>query len=366
MKKNLFNIVGTALTVGALALSANVDAAFNFGKCCDEDNNNSECCDDARFSVHADVLFMEACQDSHSSTTVVIGATAPVLNGLGSETDHSNENDWDVGFRVGGHYRSACNGWDLNADYTYYSTDADSKRTEPVANVVAVEGSIAAGETGLVAHMHGVNSFVVNEAVLASTLTSKSELDYNMLDIAIGYNCCLCDGLEIRPNIGFRALWVDQEASNKASGILSETTDEDYVTTGAVLTTPATDGQFRTVDYEGYGLRGALNWQFTPECSPFAVFGGFGVSALVGENKDSSKIVAASIVVDSHKETNSCATNFGVDTQVGLRFDHCTCGYNFHVAAGYELTYWDSISGAFSDEDGLTLHGAFVRLGVDF
>lgn len=129
-----------------------------------------ECCDRG-FTAYVDALYWTVCSGDTERET--IGDV---------EISHQIDTSYEWGWRIGGVYER--DNWDFGMRYTAYS----SKTTEEF--------------------------FLNNEDI--DGLNSTFHLKYRVFDAELGYNCCLCEGFELRPFAGgkFASIFVDYHRLN--------------------------------------------------------------------------------------------------------------------------------------------------------
>ncbi|MBS0619902.1 MAG: hypothetical protein JSS61_00375 [Verrucomicrobia bacterium] len=102
--------------------------------------------------------------------------------------------DWNVGARVGLGYNFAGDGWDMLFNWTYYSTNGNSKRgINPTTQTLFT--------------VLGQNALVVN----ADSAKAHRKLTYNTLDWELGRNFWVGNHFSLHPHLGLRGAWIEQK-----------------------------------------------------------------------------------------------------------------------------------------------------------
>lgn len=149
---------------------------------------------DCRLWIEGDLLYWQASQDdmayaikSHSTTSVTHG--------------HVEEPDfhWDWGFRLGLGYRLPYDKWDLFLNYTYVHASADGS-TSRKNGAIYPEWEAPFGVT-----------LSPGETLFATRAHAKWDANINIGDIELGRNCIIGKWLSIRPFVGVRTLFIDQD-----------------------------------------------------------------------------------------------------------------------------------------------------------
>lgn len=287
----------------ALALLCNVQMGFaqNRNACdpCDPCATSNSCslCDidfcDVEYSVYADFLYWKVSKGD--------------LNmGQDDGKEEYFNPDYDCGYRLGAVARY--NNWDLGVRYTSYWTDDKKSK----------------GSSG----------------------DAKFDFDYDVVDIELGYSCCLdCANATIRPFAGAKLAWIDDDFDKSDK-----------------------DGSDTKIDFRGYGLYlGASGrWDL---CS-FDVCDRSIPIALVG--RASTGILDAEFDQDVEDgggdRKEECLFVPVHDAYLALDLTFCDlCGIDANLQLGYEVQYWGWRE--YNDDEDIThlgLGGLVLRFGASF
>lgn len=99
--------------------------------------------------------------------------------------------DWCPGFRVGFLYHSPHDCWNTQISYTWFQSRASAQNSGPITS-----GFLAARLSLLEPFGNG---------------EMQSNLHYNMFDWDLGRNFLVCQSLSMRPFIGLKAGWINQD-----------------------------------------------------------------------------------------------------------------------------------------------------------
>lgn len=294
-------ILGTALLFSAQVASIQGSQACN--PC--ESKSSCHLCDmdfcDVQYDIYADALYWSVCKGD--------------LN-VGRTRDEDNKQkylhpDFDWGYRIGA--IAKWKNWDLGLRWTSYET-------ETTAHYAYIPFNHA-----------------------------KFHFDYNVLDVEMGYNCCMeCGPFTFRPLVGGKFAWIEDKF-DKHSG-----------------------GEARTkIHYRGYGLYIGMSgkWELCNYSScdwdiPISL-----VARATGGVIHSKFRQHVDLVDIDHGGTESeCIyTPYG-DVYVGLDFRFCDmCGWNSFFQVGYEAQAWGWRE--YNHREDITylgLGGLVLRIGTEF
>lgn len=289
----------------ALILSAQIASVQGQNTCdpCDPCAVSNPCdiCDidfcDIEYDFYVDALYWEVCKSDHQ-----IGSDDGKVKYLNPS--------YDWGYRLAGIARWKC--WDLGLRYTSLCIE-DSKKS------------------------HGGDD---NDK-------EKFEFDYDVLDIELGYSCCLpCGPMTFRPFMGAKLAWIE------------DTFKSDY----------AREFDKAKIDFNGYGLYigSSARWEL---CSYSACDRNIPIALIA---RASTGILRSTFEQDIDGEDDRCDQCIYVpfhDLYVGLDFtfcDMCGCGdASFQI--GYEAQYWGWREyGENDDTAHIGLGGLVLRFGIGF
>ncbi|MBI5273546.1 MAG: hypothetical protein HY860_00645 [Chlamydiales bacterium] len=159
--------------------------------------------------------------------------------------------EWDSGFRVALGYRMPHDKWELDANWTWFSTDADGSTTTS-NQLIYPEWATE------VAPNNFLNVFVTKAS-------ADWDLELNVLDGEIARYFMVTDYVSFKPHMGIRGLWVNQSYSTDVIGGINGQIDvkETLVKANSLC--------------RGAGFRAGLDteWSF---CKHWSLFGNVGGS----------------------------------------------------------------------------------------
>lgn len=325
MKKQsiLFNLLGVILCGMTAPLAA--------ADCCYPCRN--DCCEwsfcDGKIKLGADWLYWKVTEDNLNLGTVQTqsgGATSPSVTNIHSLRQKQCGN-YDSGYRVNLGYELPCDCWEVNVAYTYMpanSKGATVNLSGPasviVPNVVDFPFASIFTESGFV----------------ATSLSSKWNLTSNYIDVDIARTVCFGECLKIRPHIGFRAAWFDQ---NLRVSALS-----------AIPGSPVTDVEAVLKErFKGYGVEGGLWAEYNVGCG-LSIVGHFGGSVLYSKfnmntNATGNLVSPVAANLGTIQACDSfCSATPTVDYFVGFQYADCMCDMLFSAHVGWEQRIWFDVN----------------------
>ena len=300
----------------------------------------------ARATFSAELLYWNAHEDGLEYA--ISNTEAPSLSSNQVSLFHSSsyyngdilniDRKWDYGFRFGLGYVLTHDGWDLDAIWTHYRTNAsddvvaDSNTT--TARIYTLWSAIAPGTGDLLNNGNASQGF---DPVCAEATTSW-RLHLDLIDLELGRAFYTSRYLTLRPHIGLRGVSIDQGLDitylggsfreGTASAPLNLTDDIDM------------DSTFR-----GIGVRGGLNsnWHWSSGCGgDWSFFGNIALSMIYGHFKiEQEEAVIDSNAIDSipsgpvnilDVESTFRASRAMTDLALGLRYDYDCCDADYHIA----------------------------------
>ncbi len=300
--------------------------------------------------VAAELIYWNVREDGLSYTA------SGMSNGT-SVTDRGSfkQIDWeyDLGFKAIAGYHLPHDGWDVLARYTYLRSNPTSSTSSQSVNSNLIPlWNIGANFT----------NFQVGDNSLRFA-KGEWDLDFNTVDLELGRNFMLSRRLKMRPFIGLKGSWIDQ----------------DYKVTYTVqdvIADPIETYQMKNdQDTSGVGLRAGFNsaWQFS---NYFSLYGNFGITALWNKFDIDRK--------DTFNESGSTQTQINIENDfytikpvielgIGLRLDYYLADNRYHLRlqAGWEEQYWAEFNQLFklreeSAHGDLNLQGLDVKVRFDF
>ena len=287
---------------------------------------------------------------AETGSTTGFGVTGTNVSRRGS--DQEPKFNWEPGFKVGAGFDFSCDDWDLYAQYTYL-------RTNPGTASVSREASNTTDTLKNKWHIKGANP--ITDMIFAS---GSWKLNFNVINLELGRSLCPTDCLKIRPFIGFKGAWLDDDLTFNYQ--LNETNFPLLNMTN-------------NIDYWGIGIRAGMNtsWYL---CDNFAIFGNIALTPLRArydidrQDRTTPDAAAPEVTFLERNTTHNFSTIKGIfEFIIGLRYDlwWCDCSYHLGIEAGWEEQVWVNHNNHYVPiEDfslgNLTLQGLTVQLRFDF
>ncbi|MBI2743354.1 MAG: autotransporter domain-containing protein [Chlamydiales bacterium] len=204
---------------------------------------------------NADFLYWEMHEEGlEFAVSGVKGSSNPSPNSVKKGKAYKPSFKWDPGFRVGAGYIVPERTWDLWLNWTRFRT----------------EGKKSASHSGDPA-LNPIYSVLDNQGFVLGEVQSSSaklKMQYNTLDFEVGRRYEILPKLKLRPQIGLRGAWINQDYDidylySNGSGSIAHDQDMDN-------------------DFSGLGLRAGLDsqWAITPH---FGFFGNISASIVGGK-----------------------------------------------------------------------------------
>ncbi len=304
--------------------------------------------------ITADFIYWTARQDGMVYTITGRNTFANINASSGSAKDLGWKGE--PGFKVGLGLNLGHDGWDIYAQYTWLHTRVSDSTN--VAFDTPVQQRLVA------------TYFSDRNGSLSRTFTkarAKWDHHFNVIDLELGRNYFISQFLTLRPHVGFKGTWQDQDFKIRY-------TDQD-------ITDPTSIDRIEKVKFNqdmwGLGIRMGLNtgWHFIEN---FGIFGNLALTALWTDFDTKRK----DRVITSNGANNSLFYNFKFDQNpvntilelaIGLRYDlwFSDDDYHFGLSAAWEEQVWVNHSRFvrfFSGEvqGDLYLHGLTLKARFDF
>lgn len=259
----------------------------------------------------------------------VDNGTHPVLplNGMVNDISFS----WDWGFKVGVGYNFEHDGWDANAQYTYFDTSGSASSNPGSASVVVPLVGWASLPEGA-----GGDEFFI----YADNATAQSNLEFDVVDLLLGRNYFVSKYLSMKPSFGLKAAWIK---FNKEAAF----TGGNQQVASPELGFNLGDASIYVKDRSNYWGMGPAtgvdtNWYLG---SGFSIFGNASGSLLFGRyqvwHKENSTITNRSDkTIDL--DANMHAFVPVVDMNLGLAYGTYVANKEQYIelSIGYECTYY--------------------------
>lgn len=229
------------------------------------------------------------------------------------------EFDWDFGFRAGVGMNFTHGGWDIYANFTYFTSDGNSSMSSDVGSkVIPIKGDPQIIQPN-------ANSNVLLHSV--GRATSQYGLDYDRIDLELGREYYNSYNLSFRPHIGLATTWINQKQTTRyTAGELG------------INTVQVKD----KCDFWGLGPRMGLNskWYLT---SGFSLFGNASASLFYGLFQVQHKNWYTALVNNKvFLRENTHKFSPTAQIQLGLSYDQYLNNNHQHifVTLGYECQYF--------------------------
>jgi len=250
------------------------------------------------------------------------------LNNLVKSDYKTPDFKWDFGFKAGLSYCSPCDGWDIGFLWTWYQGKASShNETEPEDNRTLISlWSEYASNLGLVTY--------------ASDISTRWKLDLNLIDIKLGRNFWTSKYLSIRPYVGLRIAFIDQEFKIEHKG--GSWSEIDFPSEN-IVSPPFNNDVEQNNDFKGVGPHAGLDSTWNFGCG-WAIYGNFAASIIYGRfsfdhDEKNQEAVAPYPKRKVLKTENGFHASRGIlDLALGLQWTSmfCDCQYGFTAMLGWE------------------------------
>ncbi|MEX1012346.1 MAG: Lpg1974 family pore-forming outer membrane protein [Waddliaceae bacterium] len=343
-------LAGIASALCLMTGTVQADQDYNYGSypCepCETcpDRCFSTCCEDDQCGlfVGSDLLFWTACQ---KNLNCVITSTVTSEGPVATEFNrHVVDYDWTVGYRIFGGYRMGVDNWEIAAVFTHWDNDASG-------TIIDFDG-----------------------ATIDANRHCKVELDYDVIDILLARSYQLgCDS-QLKPFIGFRGVWLDQDWKSTEQ-----------------LTTPQVPLREFHSSLFARGLHAGSTFQWDG-CEGFGLWATVGASLLEADVHNKQEVNFQPTNPPSATSTlkeKYCLPFVGYNLGFGIDYECCFFGCEgetiIRLGLGYEFQNWfstpepvrdfidvdvatpdiDAVHGV-STGGALMLHGVTFRVGYYF
>lgn len=352
-----------------------------------EETDDSACCastpqfcldKSGKFEVFGDYLYWEAREDQLTYAQGVQGGLEPLIAAFSGGTNgllpidiktYEADFDWKSGFRVGGGYYFNCCNWDLKLFWTSLHAQTTAHVNDPDSGLIPSNFP-----SSLIFNIIDViNSGGELSPALASGAHNKWHLKFDTLDFELGRSYFLCCGVALRPFLGIKGAWIDQNFNTSYDGIFL-VIDENVNPIGINV---SKKNNFHAI---GPTCGMDLAWEFF--CN-FSLVGDLTLGALYGrfQNKIQSteNLSFAESEVVLSLPYNKHRIRPMVNASIGVEYNNCNwqC-FQFAIGAAYEVQYWwnqwqvpvssevSLLTGNNVPQGDLMLHGLTVHAGVAF
>ena len=282
--------------------------------------------------------------------------------------------DWDPGFRLGIGYLSDClDCWAINLNWTRIRNRASAS-----TSAQGVESQVGSVDTIISPWVN----LLFELRFGASGASARWHLNYDVLDLDFGRECCLSNWFSFNPFIGFRVAWIDQHYQAKYNGVFILAENAPTFTREVVFKAKN--------DFTGFGLRGGTElichltrcWHLFAQVSGSILRGKFRVSM---QNLNDQGLGEGSIPpmpLDFTADESLWRVRLNFDEAVGIGWQtFFRCGqYRLRARVAYEMSQWlsqnqlfytfyfrgqDTISSVpIRSQGNLGFHG--IRAGIQF
>lgn len=237
---------------------------------------------------------------------------------------HHPHFEYEPGFKVGAGLKFRHDGWDLFAQYTWLQFEkGDSK-----SSVHADSDDDSFVQNNIAFPFNGFNPI--------SGFWREAEADwslhFNVLDLELGRNFWISKWLTLRPFVGMKFSWLDQDFDVEYENGITATFDRVKMD--------------MDLDQTAVGLRSGINTAFYM-WKKWSIYGDFAINGLWNDfdasRKDSFVFPGSAIEVTNNKiKRDSHAVTAVIEWALGLRFE--TAFHNddfmFMLQAGWEEQIW--------------------------
>jgi hypothetical protein len=305
------------------------------------------CVQGCDFSFGVEALYMRATEDSTS-----VGFGIPASTEYPQTIPSVNQQyDWSWGARVDAGYAMDHDGWDLQAQWTWFHSSHTHDRHAAVG--------------GFGFPVAPVNPLTAPYISLQSTdLNSHRRLLINMGDLDLGREFFISKWLVLRPHCGARGVWIERRLTVDAINITATPTG--LASNTSHITTHSKGS------YNAGGLYIGLDsqWGFG---DGWSLFGMIDQSLVYGRNNLNIYEVDYTTNGAKYTRANSPSkwnTVRGItDLAIGLRWDYMfgNDSYRFRLQAAWEEHLFSNLDvNTFGSSGDLALTGASFKASFDF
>ncbi|HSW72541.1 MAG TPA: Lpg1974 family pore-forming outer membrane protein [Chlamydiales bacterium] len=345
--------------------------------------------------IYGDFLYWYAKEDNLSPCTTVqavtnvVTSTTPTVVLANVKVNHLNT-QWDPGFRVGLGYNLPHDGWDIEANYTWYHNKKSHVFSVPgfgstTSNVFPTPGQLALIDPWVNTSVLSPSGTFV-EVFPFDTVQSRWKLSFNQIDLDLGRKFWLSKYTAMRTYVGVRGGWFTTRFNNKGSA--------NYNFASTFTFTNFSD-QFKTKTW-GVGLLAGIQpeWHFSRN---FILFSNLDAALLWGrfnlrKTEDYTSFSASGVQsINFHASFPSVFYKMHpvLDIALGLRWEETWCyrirtyldiGWENHIwfDENHRFKYGSFFTNTISPgnaigysgyeelQGNLMMGGGFVRFRVDF
>lgn len=252
-------------------------------------------------------------------------AATQVLNNLVASTFKTPDFDWDFGFKVGVGYVTTCDSWDIGVLWTWYrgrANDHIEREREDNASLMPLWSGFASAAGSI---------------LFATDIETHWKLQLNLIDIELGREFWTSKYLTLRPFVGLRIAFIDQDFEIRHKG-------GSWSAFGSVPAQIAYNDQVDLRnDFKGVGIRAGLNTVWNVGCG-WGIYGNLAGSIVYGRfyishDEDIREATAphdkiSILDYDYSFRASRAMLDLGLGVQWHSMF--CDCQYGFTFQIGYE------------------------------
>jgi len=233
--------------------------------------------------------------------------------------------EWNFGFKVGLGYCTTCDGWDIGINWTWYRGKADDH----------VEAEVDDNHTLIALWSAFLN--VLDALEYADDIRTCWKLELNLIDIELGRDFWTSRYLSIRPHVGLRIAFIEQDYDLEHRG-----------GSWAAFSTPNAQPSLTNEvcldnDFKGVGIRAGLDSTWNFGCG-WALYGNFAASIVYGrfsiDHDENNYLVLTPFTKTKILETEESfrASRGILDLGLGIQWStmFCNCSYGFTGMIGWE------------------------------
>lgn len=306
------------------------------------------CVQGCDFSFGVEALYFRATEDSET-----VGFGAPVAGTYPQNYSLSNQQyDWSWGARASAGYAMDHDGWDFQAQWTWFRSTHIHDRTAPAGG----------GFYSPVAGVDFLSSPGLN--IQSTALNAHRRLLINMGDLDLGREFFISKWLVLRPHVGARGIWVERHLKVNAVNITAIPAGLDANTNRI---TSLSKGS-----YNAGGMYIGLDtqWGFG---DGWSLFGNLDQALVYGRNTFTVSEVDHTTTAPKYTRytaTDRWNTVRGMtDIAIGLRWDYMfgNDSYRLRLQAAWEEHIFSNLDVTnFGSSGDLALTGASFKASFDF
>ena len=287
------------------------------------------------FRLTGDFLYWQANEDDLHYAS---GGTA-TYDSFGNPLTFTQQIDdldfkWHPGFRVGlGSYLQVWDGWDLYLNWTHIKGSGSGSAS---SNLQEEPGNIMGNFFNPLIALWGLAEVFSPFQLVGAN--SHWALDYDTIDLELGREFWQGKAFSIRPNLGFRGAFIDQDSKTSYQSALP-------LQGGSIVIRE--QSYLADNDFKAFGLRcgSNLNWHFAKcwniisQISTSLLYGNFDVKGKIHGVQD--QMFNYTTPLDILITRNYWRNRFEVEAGIGIQWNRFFQGSrHISLSALYEITEW--------------------------